>query len=299
MTPVAIENPVSTAAGGKPITTPENLGNSAPVVAERLSSAAAGADTTAQPTGPVQTRAAEPELVFEAHFLEVSSRATLPVTAAAYAGLRGRTISAEHLVVQNTDTFPTHWAAEVKGGNVFWMHYDGMVTETQDIAYLKAYGKWVRWQQRRGCFWSLALPRQAAWLKNPTVISLALLPRVHRIRSKAAVILTNAPWLRGWDLARTIRQLGREAENLAVVHPDALDPLAHYRESVKRIRITNGRRQDPLDISGKRARRAAEEHSALGGLRDAAVSVSKLAGWSGVGLRLNAVLDRILQQRGT
>ena len=148
---------------------------------------------------------------------------------------------------------------------------------------IKAYGKWVWWQQRRGCFWSLALPRRSPWLKNSTLLSLAVLPRVHRVHGKEAMIITNAPWLRGWDLVRIIRQLGQKAEELAAIYPDSLDPLALYREPAKRIRISDGRRRDPLDISGKRARRAAEEHSALGGLRGAAVSVAKLAGWMEVG----------------
>ena len=83
-----------------------------------------------------------------------------------------------------------------------------------------------------------------------------------------------------------VRQLGLKATELSADYPDALDPLAQYREPVKRIRIVDGKRKDPLDLSGKRARRAAEEHTALGGLRDAAVSVAKLSGWTGVGTRL-------------
>ena len=68
------------------------------------------------------------EAVFEAHFLELSSRSSLPVTVAAYAGLRGRTISADHLLVQNASTYPTHWAEIVKSGGVLWMHFDGTLS---------------------------------------------------------------------------------------------------------------------------------------------------------------------------
>ena len=151
MTPVAAENTISTAAGGEPTTTSE-IASISPVAAEHPVSAAAGGEPTAISTGPVQVRAAAPGTVFEVHFLELSSRASLPVAAAAYAGLRGFTISAEHLLVQRTDTFPIHWAAEVKGGNVFWLHFDGTLPEMQDKAYFKGFGKWARWQQRRGCF---------------------------------------------------------------------------------------------------------------------------------------------------
>ena len=114
------------------------------------------------------------------------------------------------------------------------------------------------------------------------------------------VILTNAPWIKKWDLVAAVRQLGLKATELSAVYPDAFDPLTHYKVPVKRIRITDGKRKDPLDLSGKRARRAAEEHSALGGLRDAAVSITKLAGWTNVwgpaqrsfGLRFTATLHR-------
>ena len=236
MTPVAAESPVSTAAGGEPSTTPTMVGRITPVAAESPVSTAAGGEPTITPTCPVPVHAAVPEAAFSAHFLEVSSRPSLPMTASAYAGLRGRTVSAGHLFLQRTDTHPADWAAEVKRGNVFWLHFDGVPTDMQDKTDLKGYGKWVRWQQRRGCFWSLALPRRSAWLSNSTVLSLAALP---------------------------------------------------------------GRRRDPLDLSGKRARRAAEEHSALGGLRDAAVSVTKLAGWTNVGVRLNTALDYVLWRRGS
>ena len=74
-------------------------------------------------------RAPVPEAVFTAHFLEVSSRPSLAMTASAYAGLRGRTIAAEHLFVQQAGTYPTHWSAEIKDGNVFWLHFDGLLTE--------------------------------------------------------------------------------------------------------------------------------------------------------------------------
>ena len=74
-------------------------------------------------------RASVPEAVFTAHFLEVSSRPSLAMTASAYAGLRGRTIAAEHLFVQQAGTYPTHWSAEIKDGNVFWLHFDGLLTE--------------------------------------------------------------------------------------------------------------------------------------------------------------------------
>ena len=54
--------------------------------------------------------------------------------------------------MQRTDTHPTDWAAEAKCGNVFWLHFGGLLPDMLDKPYLKAYGKWVRWQQRRGCF---------------------------------------------------------------------------------------------------------------------------------------------------
>ena len=100
-------------------------------------------------------------------------------------------------------------------------------------------------------------------------------------------MITNAPWISKWDLVHAVRQLGAKNAELTTAYPDALDPLVHYKQPVKRIRIVEGRRRDPLDLSGKRARRAAEEHSAICGLRDAAFSVGKLAGWAKVGLRLN------------
>ena len=187
----ATENPISTTAGRESATASPSLDSTTPVVAGI--SAAAGELPSMHTDGPEQVRAAAPETIFEAHYLELSSRASLPVTAAAYAGLRGFTIAAEHLVVHNAGVFPIHWAAEVKCGNVFWMHYDGTVSDMQDSAHFKGYGRRVRWQQRCGCFWSIGLPRRSTWLSNPTILSLAVLPKVHRRRGKDVVVLTNAP----------------------------------------------------------------------------------------------------------
>ena len=85
------------------------------------------------------------------------------------------------------------WAAPVKGGHIYWLHFDGLKDVLQDKVHLKGFGKWARWQQRRGLFWSLALPRWSEWLTNVTVRSLAVLPAVHRIRGKDAIIPTYAP----------------------------------------------------------------------------------------------------------
>ena len=139
---------------------------------------------------PIPMRAASVEVAgFEAHLLDVSPQPSVAITAAAYVGLRGRAIPAEFLRVQPVEV-PMGWASQVKGGTYFWLHYDGLKEALQDKVHLKGYGKWARWQQRRGLFWSLALPRWSEWLTNVTVRSLAALPSVHRIRGRAISILT-------------------------------------------------------------------------------------------------------------
>ena len=118
---------------------------------------------------------------YTTHLLEVSPRQSTAITAAAYAGLRGRTVPADFLCPPLPQGVSTDWAAEVKGGNVFWLHYDGLVEELQDKTHLQYFGKWVRWQQRRGLYWSLALPRRSSWLTTPVVVGLAILPAARRV----------------------------------------------------------------------------------------------------------------------
>ena len=197
MKPKAVETPDSNAIGGVPFS------------------------PTVTPT-PVHAAPVE-QAGFEAHLLEISPQPSVAITAAAYAGLRGRTIPAEFLRVQHVEV-PTDGAAQVKEGQVYWMHYDGLKEALQDKIHLKGYGKWARWQQRRGLFWSLALPRWSEWLTNITVRSLAVSPAVHRIRGRDVSILTNAPWLRKPDLVFVVRYLGRRAEELATQHPESFEP---------------------------------------------------------------------------
>ena len=55
---------------------------------------------------------------FEAHLLEISPQPSVTITAAAYAGLRGRTIPAEFLRVQPVEV-PIEWASQVKEGHAY------------------------------------------------------------------------------------------------------------------------------------------------------------------------------------
>ena len=244
---------------------------------------------------PIPSASGEPA-GYEAHLLEISTQPSVAITAAGYAGLRGRAIPADFLRAQPVEV-PTDWASQVKEGHVYWMHYDGLREALQDKLLLKGFGKWARWQQRRGLFWSIALPRWSTLRTNATVRALATLPAVHRIRGRDSVILTNAPWLRKSDLVSVVRYLGRQAEELALQHPDSFEPLALLQGPVRRIRIVGAKRLDPLDPACRRAKRAAEEQATIGGLRDSAASVAKLDGWSSVGRRINAALDSVLRKR--
>ena len=82
---------------------------------------------------------------YTTHLLEVSPRQSTAITAAAYAGLRGRTVPAEFLCPPLPLGVSTDWAANVKGGNVFWIHFDGLVEELQEKTHLGNFGKWVIW----------------------------------------------------------------------------------------------------------------------------------------------------------
>ena len=131
------------------------VGRVKPVAEETPVSRVTGGEPTTVPASPEPVHfASVPEAVFSAHFLEVSSQPSLPMTASAYVGLRGRTVSASQLYVHHTEgaSIFTDWAAEVKSGNVFWLHYDGLIPDLLDESHLQAYGKWVRWQQRRWVF---------------------------------------------------------------------------------------------------------------------------------------------------
>ena len=197
--------------------------------------------------------------VFEAHIIEVSSRPSVAVTAAAYVGLRARTLPPDLLSLQKSAAALHDWASEVKSGGVLLLHFDGMLDDMFSRENLRWYARWCKWQQRRGQFWCLSLPRKTSWLANASVAARSVLPAVHKVRGKSVVVITSASWITTWDFAGVVRTLGRKSTDLAAQHPTDEDPLKHLRGEVQRIRFAAGRRRDPLEISGKRARRAMEE----------------------------------------